>query len=198
MSGLYALVLAAGTGSRFGGRKLLSPWRGGVLLDGALGVALGVPVEGVILVTGADAEDVAVAARALAEARGRLDRLTVVHAADYADGLSASFKTGLGALPSGADGVIVLLGDMPVVPAQVVSQLVQALEAGAIAAAPVRDGQRGNPVALSAALIPSMAILTGDKGARMVLDGLGERLVLVPTEDRGVLIDVDRPGEAPA
>jgi molybdenum cofactor cytidylyltransferase len=198
LSGLYALVLAAGQGSRFGGRKLLSPWRGGVLLDGALAVALDSPAQAVMLVTGADAEDVAAAARGLADRRGQGGRLNLVFARRHAEGLSASLRAGLAALPNDASGVLVFLGDMPVIPPDVPVRLAAALAEGAIAAAPVRRGQRGNPVALSRALFAQIEALSGDRGARAVLDGLGKRLVLVEIEDDGVLIDVDRPGDTPA
>ncbi|HVY34351.1 MAG TPA: nucleotidyltransferase family protein [Caulobacteraceae bacterium] len=198
MSALYALVLAAGLGSRFGGRKLLSPWRGGVLLDGALAVALDSPAEAVFLVIGSDGAEVASAAQTLAQTRGQANRLRIVEAADFADGLSASLRAGLAALPAEASGVLVFLGDMPVVPRDLDAQLAQALAVGALASAPIRNGQRGNPVGLSSALFAQLTQLTGDKGARAVLDGLGAQLTLIPTEDDGVLIDVDRPGEAPA
>jgi molybdenum cofactor cytidylyltransferase len=183
LSILYTLVLAAGLGSRFGGRKLLSPWRGGVLLDGALGVALDSPTQAVFLVTGADAVEVAAAARSFAQERLQDERLNIVTARDYAQGLSASLKSGLAALPSDTSGALVFLGDMP---------------DGAVAAAPIHRGRRGNPVGLSRALFSALSHLDGDQGARTVLDGLGPGLALVETEDDGVLIDVDHPGEAPA
>lgn len=198
MSTLYALVLAAGAGSRFGGRKMLSPWRGGVLLDGALAVALDSPAGAVFLVTGADGAEVASAAQTLARTRDQARRLRIVAAHDYADGLSASLRAGLAALPAEASGVLVFLGDMPLVPPYLAVQLADALAGGALAAAPIRNGQRGNPVGLSSVLFAQLAQLTGDRGARAVLDGLGAQLTLIPTEDDGVLIDVDRPGEAPA
>ena len=198
MSALHALVLAAGLGSRFGGRKLLSPWRGGVLLDGALTTALAAPVDRVVLVTGSDADDVAAAARVQAQVLGQSDRLRVILAERYAEGLSQSFKAGLAALPADASGALVFLGDMPVVPLAMAEALARALARGAPAAAPVCRGQRGNPVALSAGLFPQLMAQSGDKGARMVLDGLGDRLALIETEDEGVLLDVDLPGQAPA
>lgn len=198
MSALYALVLAAGEGARFGGRKLLSPWRGGVLLDGALAVALDAPVQTVLLVVGADGAEVAQAGRGFAERRGQGERLLIVEAKDYAQGLSASLRAGLSAVQPGASGALVFLGDMPLVPPQVPAALARALDAGAPAAAPIHKGQRGNPVALSRSLFADLAALTGDRGARALLDSLGERLVLVQTDSPGVLIDVDRPGEAPA
>jgi len=62
---LEAIVLAAGSGARFGGAKLTAPWRGGVLLDGALAAAFQAPVRTVTVVTGADPK-VGPAARAFA------------------------------------------------------------------------------------------------------------------------------------
>jgi len=198
VSKLYALVLAAGLGARFGGRKMLSPWRGGVLLDGALAAAFNAPVEGVVVVVGADGDEVAEAARARAMALGHADRLTIARNADYAQGLASSLKTGLAGLPDDAAGVLVFLGDMPLVPPAVAAQLAAALSSGAPAAAPVRRGRRGHPVALSRSLFALLASLAGDQGARGVLDALGQALVLVVTNDDGVLIDVDRPEDRPA
>lgn len=189
MSGVHAIVLAAGAGLRFGGRKLLAPWRGGVLLDGALEAALAAPVDSVTVVTGADAEAVATAVAG---------RARLVHAADHGEGMSASLRAGLRALPDDAAGVLVLLGDMPLAPHAVLNALVEAIRAGAPAAAPFSSGRRGNPVALSAALFPQLLALRGGQGARRILDALAEAVVRVETDDPGVLIDVDAPGDLPA
>jgi molybdenum cofactor cytidylyltransferase len=184
VSGVYAIVLAAGSGSRFGGGKLMAPWRNGVLLDGALDAAFAAPVEGVLVVVGAD---LAVAAHA--EARGA----RIIEATNHALGLSASLKAGIAALPDGAAGALVLLGDMPRIPHAVLKPLVAAVEAGAPAAAPVFEGKLGNPVVLAAALSPKVLALEGDRGARALIEGLGEALARVPTPDAGILFDVDKP-----
>jgi molybdenum cofactor cytidylyltransferase len=181
---VHAIVLAAGFGSRFGGGKLMAPWRGGVLLDGALDAALAAPVAAVHVVTGADP-----AAAAHARARGA----HIVEAAEHASGLAASLKAGVAALPPDATGALVLLGDMPRVPHAVLAPLVAAIEAGAAAAVPVFEGRIGNPAALSAALFPAVMALQGDRGARALIEGLGGAMVLVPSPDAGVLFDVDRP-----
>ena len=86
-----ALVLAAGAGSRFGGGKLLAPWRGGVLLDGAHAAAFAAPARRVTVVWGADAA-VAAAATAYAARVGAENRLVRVQAERHADGLSASLR----------------------------------------------------------------------------------------------------------
>ena len=183
---LEAVVLAAGSGSRFGGGKLLASWGAGVLLEAALAAAFAAPVRSVTVVIGADAEAVAAAARSFDP------RVLVVHASDHAEGMGASLRTGIASLPPDAAGAFVFLGDMPRVPTVVLRRMAEAVAGGAAAAAPVFEGRRGNPVLLSRALFPDLLALTGDAGARGVLQGLGERLALVESPDDGVLFDVDR------
>ena len=60
-------MLAAGRGARFGGGKLLAPWRGGLVLEGALAAASAAPVARVTLVVGCDGPAVTAAALAYAE-----------------------------------------------------------------------------------------------------------------------------------
>jgi len=190
-------VLAAGSGSRFGGAKLTAPWRGGSLIDGALAAAFAAPVRSVTVVTGAD-PGVEPAARAFAEARGESARLRFVHAPDYAEGMAAPLRTGVAGLPEDTTGAFVFLGDMPLIPPAILPRLADALAAGAEAAAPVFQGQRGHPVLFSATLFTGLAALKGDEGARRVLGALGDRLVIVDTGDDGVLVDIDRPSDLAA
>ena len=185
---LEAVLLAAGTGSRFGGGKLLAPYDGGRLLHGALAAAFAAPVRGVTVVTGADADAVAAVARALHPT------VRVVEARDYAQGMGASLRAGIASLPEDAEGAFIFLGDMPRVPHDLAGLLAMALAQGAPAAAPVFDGRRGNPVLLGAALFPQLLTLSGDVGARDVLRDL-EGLALIEAPDDGVLFDVDRPGD---
>ena len=184
-----AVVLAAGSGSRFGGGKLLAPWEQGLLLQAALASAFAAPVRSVTVVIGADAPAVAAAARAFDR------RAVIVHAPDYAEGMGASLRTGIASLPADAAGAFVFLGDMPRVPTGVLRRMAQAVEAGAEAAAPIFQGRRGNPVLLGRALFPRLLALTGDAGARGVLQDLGERLALIEAPDDGVLFDVDTPAD---
>jgi len=193
---LTAIVLAAGSGRRFGGAKLTAPWRGGKLLDGALEAAFAAPVWRVTVVTGADpaVED---AARLWAGERQLSGRLTLVHAEDHPEGMGASLRAGIAALAEDCEGVFVFLGDMPVIPASVAPRLARALGSGALAAAPTFNGRRGHPVLFGAALFPALARARGDAGARAVLADLGPRLALVDVADPGVLTDVDTPDDLP-
>ncbi|HEY3951549.1 nucleotidyltransferase family protein [Phenylobacterium sp.] len=186
---LEAVVLAAGSGSRFGGGKLTAAWGPGVLLQGALAAAFAAPARSVTVVIGADAQAVAAVARSFDP------RVLVVHAPDHAEGMAASLRVGIASLPADAGGAFVFLGDMPRVPTVVLGRMAAALAAGALAAAPVFQGRRGNPVLLDRTLFPDLIGLSGDAGARGVLQGLGDRLALVESPDDGVLFDVDTPGD---
>ena len=182
---LEAVVLAAGSGARFGGGKLLAPFGSGVLLDAALAAAFAAPVRSVTVVTGADAEAVAAATRAF-DPRAR-----IVHAAAHAEGMGASLRTGIASLPPDTAAAFVFLGDMPRVPHGVLTPMAAALANGALAVAPTFQGRRGNPVLLRRDLFPALLALKGDEGARRILQGLGERLAFVEAPDAGVLFDVD-------
>lgn len=195
VGGFEAIILAAGAGTRFGGGKLLAPYGDGVLVEGALRAAFAAPVRSVTVVTGSDPSRVGAAVMAYARQAGQHERLKIVHAANHAEGMGASLRQAATALPADAQGVFVFLGDMPRVPVSVLEPLAQAVRDGAPAAAATFGGKRGHPALIGAALIPQLLTLTGDAGARAVLQGLGDRLVLIEAPDDGVLFDVDKPAD---
>ena len=173
-----------------GGDKLRRLWRGRPLLAWALDAAWTAPVDGVTLVVGADAEDVAAVARA--EAQGR--PLEIVEAPDWREGMSRSLRAGIAALPGDVAGAFVFLGDMPRVSAGIAAKLAgAAARSHVLAAAPVCRGVRGHPALLRRALFAQLLQVEGDRAAGPVLARLGAGLALVETDDDGVLYDVDTP-----
>jgi len=186
-----AIVLAGGSGSRFGGGKLLAPFRGGELIDGALRAAFAAPVTGVIVVTGYDRDRVGESVTAFAERHGGDTPWRIAHAAAYAEGMAATLRTGIAAVSAQSDGAFVFLGDMPSIPPDVARSLAASIGANA-AAAPIHQGVRGHPVLFTPRLFPALLALEGDKGARTLLDNLGADLTLVESNDPSVLFDVDR------
>lgn len=192
---LHAVVLAAGRGARFGGGKLLADYGGRPVLEAALETAFAAPVAGVTLVLGCDADRVRAAAERRYLEAVRSGALQIVEAEHWAQGMAASLQAGVGALPSDAVGVFVLLGDMPRIPHAVLSPLAEVLFDDATAAAPVWQGRRGHPVLIGAALFPAIHQLEGDRGAGALLATLGPGLAEIPAPNDGVLFDVDEPGD---
>ena len=188
------VVLAAGAGTRFGGGKLMSPWRDGVLLDGALSAAFSAPARSVVVTWGADSRIPGVA-EAFAARIGGTRRLRLVHAERSGEGMAHSLQAAIESLAAASDGAFVFLGDMPRVPPGTAAALAQAVLGGAMAAAPQFESRRGHPVLFGAALYPELLALSGDRGAASVLRDLGPALALIAAPDDGVLFDVDRPSD---
>jgi molybdenum cofactor cytidylyltransferase len=185
---IAAVVLAAGRSTRMGGaNKLLAVIGGKPLVRIAAEQALASRADPVIVVTGHERERVEAALAGL--------DLRMMHNANYADGLGSSLKAGVAAVPPEADGVIVCLGDMPQVTADLIDRLIGAYDAekGALVIAPTRNGQRGNPVLWSRRFFPDLMAITGDIGARNLLAGYGEAVVEVPVTEAGAFVDIDTP-----
>lgn len=188
---LEAIVLAAGAGRRFGGRKLIALFEGRPLIVGALDAAFAAPVRGVVLATNGDPELTAIA-RDHARRLDRLSDLRVIVVTEAAEGMGASLAAAAAALPDDADGAFVFLGDMPRIPAEVPARLAAALAGDVDLAAPRFQGRRGHPVLFGRGHFAALRALKGDVGAQNVLATAGTRLVLVDSPDAGVLFDVDR------
>ena len=183
-----AIVLAAGRSTRMGPRnKLRQVVRGSALVRHAVTAALASRADPVLVVTGHESEAI----------RAALTGLDVrfVDNPDFAAGLSTSLKAGLAALPPTVAGALILLGDMPNVTAEIIDRLMahmgENLEAKAIV--PTVLGQRGNPVLLARALFGDIAHLTGDAGARKLLDQAGDAVVEVAIDDPAIALDIDTP-----
>lgn len=184
-----ALVLAAGRSSRMGARnKLLVADRAGrPMVARVVDNALASGARPVIVVTGHEADGVRATLR---------DRpVTLVQADGYAEGMAASLRAGLAALPAAVEGVMVCLGDMPLVSGAVLDQLIAAFdpEEGRAIVAPSFQGRPGNPVLWSRDYLPQIMALTGDTGARALLRQHAEQVAEVEMADDAVLRDFDTP-----
>ena len=185
MSGVAAILLAAGRGTRFGTEpKLLARVGGKALVRHVAEAAVQSTADPVTVVTGHRAEDV------LAELTGL--PVQIVHNPLFADGLSTSLKAGFSALPSEIRAAIILLADMPFVRSELVDALIAGWQGRGEPAAliPVLNGQRGNPVVLSRTLQTAIEGLSGDVGAGSILRGRLDVLEW-PTEDPAIIQDID-------
>ena len=181
-SGVSAIVLAAGGGSRFGEVKLLAKLGGRPIIEAVLDNLREAPVDEIIAVVGADA----VRLREVCERYG----VRTVANEEWERGQSTSVVAGLRA--SGGRAAVVLLGDQPFVGAEAVERLVAAFAEGAKVAVATYGGKRRNPVLFSREVWSLLETeLAGDEGARSVLRRHPELVVEVPCEGVGDPVDVD-------
>ena len=187
---IAAIVLAAGRSSRFGRRnKLLEPIDGIAMVRRVALAARASGARPVIAVTGHEAARVA---DALAGAE-----VTTVLNQDWEQGLSLSLRVGLRALPSGCDGAIILLGDMPAIGEGELKALISAFVArgGEGVCVPVRHGRRGNPVLWGARFFAEIAALSGDAGAKALLRRHADQVIEVEMDTHAIFADIDAPAD---
>jgi molybdenum cofactor cytidylyltransferase len=204
------VVLAAGAGERYGATKPLATVRGQPLVAHAVATALAADADPVVVVVGHDADRVAAAARAAAArpaARAASGPhggggVEVVTNPTYRSGQASSLATGIRTLLSHHHAVevaVVLLADQPGVSPAAVRAVAAALGAvrgpgGArpdAARASYADGL-GHPVAFRRSAWARLLSLTGDAGARHLLEDLEVVHVQVPGT---VPVDVDTPDD---
>ncbi|HSJ74179.1 MAG TPA: nucleotidyltransferase family protein [Miltoncostaeaceae bacterium] len=182
MTTVVGILLGAGSSRRLGRPKQTLPFGDTTLLGHVLRDAEASSLDRVVLVLGGAAEEALAGA-----APGRAE--VVVNDA-YGSGCASSLLAGLDAAGA-ADAVLLILGDMPGVGAEVID----AVRAGWERARPwaaVADyrGAPGHPLAFSAAAFPALRALHGDKAVWKLLEAHAGRFLRVPV-DRDLPPDVD-------
>lgn len=193
MQRIVGILLAAGRGIRFGGAKLLA-----ALPAAAPGVPAGTPVGAASAVNLANAlsDTIAVvrAGDADLSARLRAAGMRVVECARADEGMGASLAFGV-ATTKDADGWVIALADMPRIAPATIAAVAAALAAGADLAAPSFRGARGHPVGFSRRHYAALTALSGDAGARSLIERHQDRLTLIDVDDPGILADIDTPDD---
>ena len=160
MSSTAALVLAAGGSRRLGRPKQLVPWRGRPLLEQVVASVSRWPVDRVVVVLGAFAEEI-------------LDEVDFGEAVvaineGWEEGIASALRVGLDILSREPkmSRVFVVLGDQPEIPSGVPGALLEAAQAGTRPAiVPVYRYEHSNPVLFDRSLWERLMALEGDAGA---------------------------------
>ncbi len=180
---IAGILLAAGSGSRFGGDKLLHPLEDGVAIAAhAARNLLAATPEVIAVVRWGDFP-----LSDMLEQEG----CQVSMFKGAAHGMGASLAHGIGQARS-ADGWVIALADMPRISPDTIKIVIAALQEGASIVAPVRKGERGHPVGFGAQLRDELLALDGDQGARAVVERHRATARLIECDDPGILLDIDR------
>lgn len=180
-----AVLLASGSGRRFGSNKLLCPVEEVPLIGRAMD-ALPAPLFARAAVCSPYPEILA-----LAEERGYLP----LDNPGAQEGISASIRLGLSVLTD-MDGVLFAVCDQPFLKTQSILALLEAFRQSPRSICALSwAGQRGNPVLFPAELFPELSALTGDTGGGRVIRAHPDRLLLVEAAGPEELWDVDARGD---
>jgi CTP:molybdopterin cytidylyltransferase MocA/SAM-dependent methyltransferase len=213
---LVAIVLAAGAGSRFGGRKLVAPLAGRPIVAHAVTAAVAAGIGRIVVVLGSDADAVEEALRAdgllpgAADAVARdatggtgvdrdalpgMTRIASIRSADWETGLASSVRSGLRAVavsdPADVDAALILLGDQPSVRPATIARL---LAIGVDEDRPIAVARHGadgapNPVLIHRSAWGLADELQGDRGLGPLIAERAALVTVVPVDGDNPDID---------
>ena len=181
---VFAVVLAAGSSSRFGNTKLLKTIDGVSLVARAAQLARSVCGDNVVIVTGHDSA-------AVARSAGDAARFLIVND-HYAEGMSRSIAAAANALAHTAGGILLILADQPLISTEHLEAMLDSWSGSEteIIATAFADTS-GPPVLFSSGAFPALTRLTGDQGARSVLQD--EKFAVKTIMFEGAVVDIDTP-----
>lgn len=176
---ISAIVLAAGAATRFGRTKQVEMLRGKPLAQHAVDAAAGAGVDEIVVVLGHDAELVSSTIRLPGVARAVVNQ-------HHSTGMASSLAIGLRALDDRSDAAVVLLADQPGIRSDHVDALVRLYSDTGAPIVRIRFRDAPGPTLLARSVWPEVVALTGDTGARALLDAQPERV-------RWIALDEDAP-----
>jgi molybdenum cofactor cytidylyltransferase len=181
---LSAILLAAGESKRMGKPKQLMPLGKSTLLEQAIDNLLDSSVDEVIVVLGHKAREIS---------KTIVSRpVSIALNPDYRQGMSTSIIAGLKRVNLRSQGVLLALGDQPLVESGTINQLIEAFnnhDKGI--AVPTHQGRRGNPVIFDLKHKPELLKLKGDIGGREIIKNHPDDVLEVPVDSESVISDID-------
>jgi len=179
------IILAAGESKRLGNPKQLLSFEGNTLLARVAATASASGLYPVMAVLGANAEKI--------RSTLNIPGIQVVNNDNWQEGMASSIRKGLTTMMElfpQVDGVILLVCDQPHLDQSVIRALIEAQrDEGLPAAAASYGGKLGTPALFHKHLFPDLMSLSGDTGARKMLEQNRENVVEIEFE-MGI-VDID-------
>lgn len=184
---LGAAILSAGESKRMGSPKALLPYRGTTFLEHLIKVTRHPRIGITHIVLGAGADSI--------RDKVQMDAAWIVVNDEWEKGQLSSIQAAVRSLPAGqTEGMILCPVDHPLVSAKLVSQLIEEFDsAGKAVVLPTYRGRRGHPVIFRATLYDELLRATPEIGARQVVWAHANEISEVPTEEQGVVLNLNDP-----
>ncbi len=184
MPGISAILLGSGESKRMGVDKLSLPWGGRTILQRCFETLFKSEVHELIVVLSTRNQG----ARKLF--RGEKVRVAINPL--FKAGMSTSIRRGLREIHSHCRGILIALGDQPLLKTRTINALIHAFnraDGGIIV--PSFRGTRGHPVIFDRRFKKELLKLKGDIGGRSIIERHPEDVRVVPVRSAGVVKDID-------
>ena len=181
---ISAILLGAGESKRMGVDKLSLPWGRKTVLEHCFETLLQSEVQEIVVVLGIRNKGV----KNLFQGR----KVKVVVNPHSERGMSTSIREGLRAIHPSSPGILIALGDQPLLKTRTINALVRAFDRGEEGIIiPSFQGRKGHPVIFHKRYRKELLNLRGDVGGRTIVERHPEDVRVVPIKSEGVVKDVD-------
>ena len=167
--------------------KALLPYRGKTFIEHLLEVTRHPRVGLTRVVLGAHVEEIR-------KVLG-VNAANVVVNEEWQMGQLSSIQSAIRSLPAeSTEGLILCPVDHPIISTALVAKLIETFDAsGKAIALPTFRGRRGHPVIFRSALYDELLAASSDVGARQVVWAHADDIAEVPTEEEGVVLNLNDP-----
>jgi molybdenum cofactor cytidylyltransferase len=191
---ISSIMLAAGQSSRMKDEnKLTKEIKGIPLINYSVKNILASAVDEIIIVTGHEKEKIE-------NIVGEHKKIKYVYNKDFKNGMSSSIKTGLLSVSKKADAFFICLGDMPNVSQNIYNKLIKSRfnynkklkrEYKKEILIPTYEGKEGNPILFSKFMKNEIMLISGDLGAKKIIELNKNKILNVPFNNQGITLDFD-------
>jgi molybdenum cofactor cytidylyltransferase len=179
-----AILLGAGESKRMGRNKLSLRWGKKTIVEHCLDTLLRSDAQEVIVVLSNPIEWM--------NDRWEGQYVKVVRNPYYKRGMSTSIRRGLRTIDPSSHGILIALGDQPLVKTRTINALIHAfVQRRGTIVIPSFQGKQGHPVIFDRRYLKELLKLKGDVGGRSIIDKYPEEVWLVRVRSEGVTRDID-------
>ena len=177
-----AILLAAGQSKRMNGEnKLTKEIQGIPLIKHSVKNILASSIDELIIVLGHQKETIE-------NLINKNEKIKFVFNKDFESGIASSIKTGLNNLSEKTEAFFICLGDMPMVNLNIYNQLIKSINKKEIIV-PTYKGQQGNPVLFAKSMKEKIINISGDVGAKKILELNKDKILNLEINDQCVTKD---------
>ena len=188
------ILLAAGESKRMNGEnKLIKEIDGIPLIKYSVKNILGSAVDELIIVTGYQKE-------IIENIIDKNKKIKFVYNKNFSNGIASSINAGLCEISTKAKNFFISLADMPNVNQNIYNKLIKGKnnynmklkpENRKEIIIPTSDGKDGNPVLFSIFMKTDVMKISGDRGAKEIIENNKNKILRIPFEGDGVILDFD-------